>query len=190
MCELLSSKVTWLWGPSQDEVFKKLKSALAHPTVFTLYNPEAKLKVSADTCAYGIGAVLLQQSPNSLSGNHVAYLCILCNEWHKAKVLSDRVGSISWCVGLWKVLWLYSWQADTFENWSQIPCSFVQHCSPTPNASTHPSISSTTDTNPLLNWIHPWKSTLAETLSRAPKKLHPPQKSKLTWNSVSILLYM
>ena len=65
MRELLSSKVTWLWDPSQDEAFKKLKSALAHPTVLTLYNPKAKLKVSDDASAYGLGAVLLQQSPNS-----------------------------------------------------------------------------------------------------------------------------
>ena len=64
MRELLSSKVTWLWGPSQNEAFEELKSTLARPTVLTLYNPEAKLKVSANAAAYGIGAV-----PTPLSGN-------------------------------------------------------------------------------------------------------------------------
>ena len=50
--ELLSSKKSWLWGPSQDAAFEKLKGELTQPTVLTLYDPDANQKISA---------VLLQQ---------------------------------------------------------------------------------------------------------------------------------
>ena len=63
--ELLSSKKSWLWGPSQDTAFDKLKRELTQPTVLTLYNPDAKQKISADASAYGLGAVLLQQHSNA-----------------------------------------------------------------------------------------------------------------------------
>ena len=71
--ELLSSKTTWLWGPSQDEAFEKLKSELIQPTVLALYDPEATLRVSADASAYGLGAVLLQKARSSTEWKPVAY---------------------------------------------------------------------------------------------------------------------
>ena len=63
--ELLSSKKTWVWGPSQDQAFQQLKTELTRSTVLALYNPDAELKVSADTSAYGLGAVLMQQQAPS-----------------------------------------------------------------------------------------------------------------------------
>ena len=74
MLEFLNTKVTWLWGllkmkcsRSSSQHLPILQSSLC------VYNPEAKLKVSAHTSAYGIGAVLLQQSPNSPVWKPVAY---------------------------------------------------------------------------------------------------------------------
>ena len=50
----------WLWVPPQDEAFEKLKTELTEPTLLTLYDPEATLKISADASAFRLGAVLLQ----------------------------------------------------------------------------------------------------------------------------------
>ena len=49
-------------GPAQEQAFSKVKAELAHPTILTLYNPNASLKISADASSFGLGAVLLQES--------------------------------------------------------------------------------------------------------------------------------
>ena len=60
--ELLSPRKSWQWGPAQEQAFSKVKAELAHPTILTLYNPNANLKISADASSFGLGAVLLQES--------------------------------------------------------------------------------------------------------------------------------
>ena len=69
--ELLSSRRAWVWGPSQEMSFAKIKEELAKPTVLALYNPRAETKVSADALSYGLGAVLLQL--NNQNWKPVAY---------------------------------------------------------------------------------------------------------------------
>ena len=51
--ELLSSKRSWVWGPTQDEAFKDIKAELARPTMLALYNPDAPTKICAAASAYG-----------------------------------------------------------------------------------------------------------------------------------------
>ncbi len=65
MRELLSNKRAWLWGPEQDEAFKKVKEELSVPTSLALYNPSAQLKVSADASSFGLGAVLFQHEEDT-----------------------------------------------------------------------------------------------------------------------------
>ena len=59
--ELLSTKNEWCWGPSQQEAFLKIKNVLTNTPVLTLYDPGAKIKISADSPSYGLGAVLIQE---------------------------------------------------------------------------------------------------------------------------------
>ena len=60
--EILSNKKMWMWDSAQEIAFERLKEELIKPTVLAIYNPEAPTKISADASAYGIGAVLMQQS--------------------------------------------------------------------------------------------------------------------------------
>ena len=63
--QLLSKRSAWLYGPTQEQAFSRIKEELAQPTVLALYNPQAPTKVSADASSYGLGAVLMHKCGTS-----------------------------------------------------------------------------------------------------------------------------
>ena len=79
--ELLSKISTWLWGPSQDEAFRKIKSELASPPVLTWYGPSADTRIAADASSYG-------STPAKVEGRMEA--CRICLQ------ISDRLRKRPW----------------------------------------------------------------------------------------------
>ncbi len=60
--ELLSVKNVSKWEVEQQQAFERVKEEeLSKPTILAVYNPLAETKVSADSCSYGLGAVLFQK---------------------------------------------------------------------------------------------------------------------------------
>ena len=92
--ELLSTKTDWQWDSRQEEAFNSIKTELTNPTILTLYNPKAEIKISADASSHGLGAVLLQLEE---SWRPVAYASRSLNtaERHYAQIEKEAL-AITW----------------------------------------------------------------------------------------------
>lgn len=58
---LLEQKNEWMWSHEQETCWKTLKEILIAEPVLKFYDPERRIRISADASQYGVGAVLLQQ---------------------------------------------------------------------------------------------------------------------------------
>ena len=61
LSELIIKTQAWLWGPSQEDAFAKVRAELVTTRVLAMHNPEGDTKSSADVSSYGLGALLLQK---------------------------------------------------------------------------------------------------------------------------------
>ena len=58
--QLLRKNQSWLWGPTQEEAFQRIKDALLEPHTLAHYDTSKPTVIAADVCKSGIGAVMLQ----------------------------------------------------------------------------------------------------------------------------------
>lgn len=61
---LLKKGQEFVWSGICDDAFREVKRLLAKKPVLAHYNPELELRVYCDASPYGVGAALVQRSPN------------------------------------------------------------------------------------------------------------------------------
>ena len=78
----------WMWECLQQDALEKLKMLLSYTPVLALYDPNARITVSADVSSHGLGAVLSQEQANGYI-KPVSYIQNCClqhrNVMHKLR---------------------------------------------------------------------------------------------------------
>ena len=65
LCQLTKITNSFYWGKEQEESFTKLKQALASPQILAHYSLTAPIRLVVNASPWALGAVLLQQQPDS-----------------------------------------------------------------------------------------------------------------------------
>ena len=99
--DLLKRENAWVWGPIQEEAFKRLKADMASEQVLALYDPEKGTAVSADASSFGLGAVLMQKQPSG-ELRPVAYACrsMTETECRYAQIEKEAL-AVTWALEHW-----------------------------------------------------------------------------------------
>lgn len=61
---LTKKQVDWIWGPTEEKAFQKLKQLLLSDQVLTHYNPALPVGIACDASSVGIGATLFHRYPD------------------------------------------------------------------------------------------------------------------------------
>ena len=97
LTELLSSKCSFQWGPSQTEAFARIKEKLTTPSILAWYDPTADTKVSADASSFGLGAVILQRTESDSPWRPVAFVsCMMTDTEVRYAQIEKEALALTW----------------------------------------------------------------------------------------------
>ena len=65
--ELLKTSMMWMWGPKQEEAFRKVKTLISSAPVLQYFDPKLPTVIGADASSYGLGGVLLRDHGGTMS---------------------------------------------------------------------------------------------------------------------------
>ena len=88
--ELLSTKNDWMWDSRQEEAFTLIKTELTNPTVLTLYNPKAEIKISADASSQSGSSFVTTRRILATS-----CICLKISQYYRMSLSSNRERDIN-----------------------------------------------------------------------------------------------
>ena len=96
--QLLSKNREWMWGPSQEQAFARVKEELSNPVTLALYDPHLELKISADALSFRLGAVIFQKGADK-QWRLVAYAsrALSTTEMRYAQIEKEALASVWAC---------------------------------------------------------------------------------------------
>ena len=65
MRELTKSNATFKWNEAEETAFQKLKTTISSAPILAHYNLNAPTKLAVDASPWAVGAILLQQRPDT-----------------------------------------------------------------------------------------------------------------------------
>ncbi|KAK9747124.1 Reverse transcriptase (RNA-dependent DNA polymerase) [Popillia japonica] len=64
LSKLTKKKVSWHWGPEEDQAFETLKASLLSRPVFVIYSEKAETELHTDASKLGVAGILFQKQAN------------------------------------------------------------------------------------------------------------------------------
>ena len=95
--QLLCKDTAWMWGPDQEESFKKVKGLISKSPTLIYYKASNPTVVSADASSYGLGAVLLQEVEGEMKPVAFASRSLTPAEQRYAQIEKECLASIWAC---------------------------------------------------------------------------------------------